>query len=161
MSDCCELPNQVAAAPAVMACPVSGSRSKRVDLLTVKSLVRRLPFAMPSAQYYYCEAHGCDVVYFASNPEAPVFRSGDLLVNVGAKEERDTVPICYCYGVSRQDIRDEIRQTGKCALAERIKAEVKSGNCACEVKNPSGKCCLGNVTRTIQEILSRLNAPRE
>ena len=38
-------------------------------------------------------------------------------------------------------------------LAERIKAEVQAGNCACEVKNPSGKCCLGNVTRTAPDVL--------
>jgi hypothetical protein len=36
--------------------------------------------------------------------------------------------------------------------AEEIDA-VKQGNCACEVKNPSGKCCLGNVARVSQECI--------
>jgi mercuric ion transport protein len=31
-----------------------------------------------------------------------------------------------------------------------ITAEVKAGNCACEVKNPSGKCCLGEIARAAQ-----------
>ncbi len=44
----------------------------------------------------------------------------------------------------------EIRSTGKSTVAERITAEVKAGNCACEVKNPSGKCCLGDVTRAVR-----------
>lgn len=163
MSDCCAVkdgsstsdscavkvpPEQV---PAVMACPESGTRSKKVDLLTVRSLVLHLPFGMPVEQYYFCEAPGCDVVYFSSNPEAPVFRRRDLLVRVGLKEEHDPIPVCYCFGVARSDIRDEIRETGKSMLAERIKAEVKAGHCACEVKNPSGKCCLGDVIRRVQE----------
>ncbi len=37
--------------------------------------------------------------------------------------------------------------------AERIKAEVQAGNSACEVRNPSGKCCVGNVTRTAPDVL--------
>jgi hypothetical protein len=30
-------------------------------------------------------------------------------------------------------------------VAERITALVKAERCACEVKNPQGSCCLGNV----------------
>src|SRR6266481_8503338 len=36
-------------------------------------------------------------------------------------------------------------------VANRIAAEVKAGNCACEVKNPSGKCCLGDVTQAAKD----------
>lgn len=146
MSDCCAT-NQTHW-PATMDCAVSGTRSKQVELLTVRSLVRRLPMAMPSTAYYLCEAPSCDVVYFPSNSEAPIFHRSDLLVRVGVKETEDPLPVCYCFGFTRQDIWDEIRQTGKSTVARQITAEVKAGNCACEVKNPSGKCCLGNVTRT-------------
>lgn len=151
MSDCCSVKVSPEKAPAVMACPQSGTRSKQVDLLTVKSLVRHLPFDMPAAQYYFCEAPGCDVVYFSSNPEAPLFTRRDLLVRVGAKEGADPVPVCYCFGITREEIRNEIRATGKCTAPERIKSEVQSGRCACEVKNPSGRCCLGNVLQVIKE----------
>ena len=50
-----------------MACPVNGARSKQVDMLTVKSLVRQLPLGMLKTQYYFCDAPDCDVVYFASD----------------------------------------------------------------------------------------------
>ncbi len=164
MSDCCSVnetcsvKETTAATPAVVPCPECGSRSKQVESLTVKSLVRRLPFGMPPAQYYFCEATGCAVVYFPSNPEALIFRRGDLLVRVGAKESDDAGLVCYCFGITRKDIGDEIRQTGKSTVPERIKAEVKAGNCACEMKNPSGKCCLGNITRTAHEALRALQA---
>lgn len=152
MSECCSVKPAVVAPP-VTSCPECGSRSKQVDSLTVKSLVRRLPFGMMPAQYYFCEAPDCDVVYFASNPQTPTFRRDDLLVRVGVKERHGSAAVCYCFGVTRRDIADEVERTGKSTFAERIKGEVKAGHCACEVKNPSGKCCLGDVIRAAQAAL--------
>lgn len=150
MSDCCAI-NADRTAPGVMPCPVNGTRSKRVELLTVKSLVRRLPLEMSDAPYYFCEANDCDVVYFSSDPQMPVFRREDLLIRVGSKETRDPIPVCYCFGISRQDIEDEIRKTGHSTIGARITREVKAGNCACEVKNPSGKCCLGDIATVAKQ----------
>ena len=62
MSSCCSVSEGKTAAPAVMLCPECGNRSKQVERLTVKSLVRHLPFGMPAVQYYFCEAPGCAVV---------------------------------------------------------------------------------------------------
>ncbi len=152
MSDCCSLKSSPKAS-AVAVCPVNGARSKRVDLLTVKSLVRKIALGMPNTPYYFCETKDCDVVYFALDPLAPIFRRADLLVRVGVKETTGPIPVCYCFGFTRSDIHDEIAKTGRSTVAERISAEVKAGTCACEVKNPSGKCCLGSVRRVTQECL--------
>ncbi len=151
MSDCCSVNAKTGTAPLVMVCPTNGARAKQVDMLTVKSLVRQLPLGMPKTQYYFCEAPGCDAVYSPQDTQAPVFRRGDLIVRVGAKETADPVPVCYCFGFTRKDIENEIAATGRSTLADRIKREVKAGNCACEVKNPSGKCCLGNIARVVQK----------
>src|SRR5712691_5044662 len=156
MSDCCSV--NVGTAPAVMTCPANGARSKRVDTLTVKSLVRKLPMGMPNTQYYFCDASDCEVVYFALDAEAPRFRREDLVVRVGVKETAHPIPVCYCFGFTRKNIQDEIAETGRSTIGERITAEVKAGNCACEVKNPSGKCCLGDVKRAAQDRLSLLQA---
>jgi hypothetical protein len=121
-----------------------------VDTVTVKSLVRRLPFGMPQTQYYFCDAPGCEVLYFAGHPDAPAFQRLDLSVRVGAKETEDPIPVCYCFGFSRMDIQNEIAETGRTTAADRIAAEVKAGNCVCEAKNPSGKCCLGDIARAAQ-----------
>ena len=152
MSECCAV--KQTDTPAVMPCPVSGWRSKRVDSITVRSLVRRLPLDTPPSEYYFCDDPACEVVYFPSYSQAPSFRRSDLWVRVGVKEKDDPIPVCYCFGFTRDDIFDEIRKTGRSTVAERITAEVKAGNCACEVKNPSGKCCLGNVTRTAKDGLT-------
>ena len=153
MSDCCSVNAKTDASPAVMACPVSGTRSKQVDLLTVRSLVRQLPLGMANTEYYFCEAADCDVVYFAFDTQAPMFRRADLFVRVGSKEMVDPIPVCYCFGFTRADIQREIAETGDSTVANRISAEVKAGNCACEVKNPSGKCCLGDVTRVVKDCI--------
>ncbi len=154
MSDCCSVKGTLIA-PGVASCPVNGARSKQVDMLTVKSLVRKLPLGMPNTQYYFCDTSDCDVVYFASEVDAPMFRREDLMVRVGAKETADPIPVCYCFGFARHDIWEEIRDTGKSMVAERIAAEVEAGRCACEVKNPSGKCCLGDVTRAARDRLNQ------
>lgn len=60
--------------PATTTRPAKGYRSKQVDVLTVRSLVRQLPLGRPSHQYYFCEARECDVVYFPFDPQAPIFR---------------------------------------------------------------------------------------
>jgi hypothetical protein len=134
-----------------MACPSSGTPSKRVGLVTVKSLVRQLPFGMPRTQYFFCDSAACDVVYFPLDASAPVFRCRDLLVPVGAKQPSASGLLCYCFGVTRGQVEEELRKDGKCTVLERIRAEVKAGNCACEWKNPSGKCCLGSIARAIQD----------
>ena len=161
MSDCCSVKDpKTPAPPAVLACPVSGRRSKRVDGVTLKSMVRHLPFGMSPGQYYFCDDSACDIVYFSADPVAPIFSRGDLLVRVGVKEQSDPIQICYCIGITRTDIWDEIRKTGKSTIAERIRAEVKAGRCACEVKNPSGKCCLGDVMRAVLGGLRTIPTPK-
>jgi hypothetical protein len=160
MSDCCSVNARTGAAPAVKACPVNGARSKQVDMLTVKSLIRQLPLGMPNTQYYFCDAPSCEVVYFPFDAEAPIFRREDLVVRVGVKEIADPILVCYCFGFSRKEIEHEIAETGLSTIADRIAAEVKAGNCACEVKNPSGKCCLGDVTRTAMDRLNLKGEPQ-
>jgi hypothetical protein len=151
MSDCCSVDAKTGAAPLVMVCPVNGARSKQVDMLTVKSLVRRLPLGMRDTQYYFCDSSECEVVYFPLDTQAPLFRRGDLMVRVGAKETEEPIPVCYCFGFTRSDIENEVAETGRSTIAEQIKTEVQAGNCACKMKNPSGKCCLGDVTRTAKD----------
>lgn len=156
MSECCSAHTTQSPVSAEMPCPVSGTRSKQVGLVTIQSLVRHLPFHMVAAQYYFCEAADCDVAYFPSNPTAPTFHRDDLLVRVGVKETHNPIPLCYCFGITRETLEEEIRQMRRSTVTERIKAEVKAGRCACELKNPSGRCCLGDVSRAVKGALQRI-----
>ena len=149
-------------APSVHLCPTCGQRTKKVKRLTMEHLL--LPGAIPqigNTQYYFCETPTCSVVYFPYDTSAAEFHKADLRVRVGVKETEEPVPLCYCFGITRKEVWDEIENTGKTTVAGRIKAEVQAGNCACEVKNPSGKCCLGNVTRAVQEGMKMIRSLSE
>src|SRR5258708_19334239 len=108
MSDCCSVNAKPSSAPAVMACPINGARSKQVDILTVKSLVRQLPMGMPNTQYYFCEAPGCDAVYFPLDTQAPTFRRGDLIVRVGRKDTTNPIPLYSCFVFTQQHVQKQI-----------------------------------------------------
>src|SRR5713101_5397460 len=129
-------------------CPSCGQKGKPVAVLTVKSLVRDHTHVPALASYSFCRTVGCEVVYFS---DQAVFTKRDVKVRVGIKETADPIPLCYCFDYSREDICQDIEAAGKTSVLDEIKAEVQGGFCACEVKNPSGTCCLGDITRAIQE----------
>jgi hypothetical protein len=133
-------------------CPSCGKKGKPVAVLTVKSLVRDHTRVPASASYSFCRTADCEVVYFS---DQSIFAKPDLKVRVGIKETADPIPLCYCFDYGREDIRRDIEATGKTSVVEEIKAEVQGGFCACEVKNPSGACCLGDITRAIQDAKKR------
>ena len=139
--------------PASRSCPISDFRGKPLEWLTVAALAaRRVP---PRQDSWLCEDSDCDVVYFGE--DGTLLGTSDMRVIPsfkGSPSQNDLV--CYCFLYSRQDIEDELKASGDTTIFERISAEVKAGNCACEVRNPSGKCCLGDVKRAIQETRERL-----
>jgi hypothetical protein len=142
MSDCCSV-NGTSRAPAVGVCPMNGARSKQVDMLTVKSLVRQLPLGMPHTQYYFCEAQDCDVVYFTLDAQAPIFRRADLLVRVGVKENADPIQVCYCFGFTRGDIHNEIAETGHSTIGRADYGGSKSRQLCVRSEKPLGQMLPG------------------
>jgi bacterioferritin-associated ferredoxin len=85
------------------------------------------------------------------------FRKDQIRVRVGLKETEDPVQVCYCFGVTERMIREEIRRTGRSTASARIRSEVKAGKCRCEVENPSGRCCLGEVIRAEKRSETEIN----
>jgi len=151
MSDSCCFPSQKPLA--LRSCPLSNFRGKPVEWLTVAALAaRRVP---PRQDFWLCEDSECDVVYFGE--DGTLLQTSDLRVIPsfkGGPSQNDLV--CYCFLYSRQEIEDELRASGDSTIFERISAEVKAGNCACEVRNPSGLCCLGDVKKAVQEAREKL-----
>ncbi len=149
MSDCCSTTKDgicsvSAGKPGF--CPACGKKGKSVATMTVKSLVRDHTRVNRSGSYSFCRTPDCDVVYFS---DSATFRKAEVKVRVGIKETEDPVPLCYCFDYSRADIRREIEKLGSTKIPDEIEAEIQAGFCACEVKNPSGSCCLGDITRAV------------
>jgi len=58
--------------------------------------------------------------------------------------------ICYCFGENEGDIRREFEKYGSSGAVARVRAHIQAGRCACEIRNPRGVCCLGDVVAAIE-----------
>jgi hypothetical protein len=153
MSDCCTLqsvkPNETQKPGN---CPICAKRGKSVDIVTLKSLL--VPQAMkrlePFAAYSFCRTANCSVVYFNAGA---LFTKDELAVRVYQKEKSDSTPVCYCFGFTREKLFNEVARTGKSTAVEEITQYVKDSKCACELRNPQGDCCLGNVSQVAKQAL--------
>lgn len=133
-------------------CPESRSVGSNVGLITLKALLtadalRRLD----GTAYRFCADPACDVVYFDRAADS-IFRRGDLRIRVGQKETEDPIPLCYCFDVTEADLAREIALNGETGIPAAVAAEVRAGHCACEVRNPKGTCCLGDVSKALSRI---------
>jgi len=133
-------------------CPTNGGKGREVPMTAVASLVRWEVEAacLVDLKYFLCPEPSCETVYFGS--KGAVIGKGNLRVRVGFKETEGPIPLCNCFDVTEEKIRQEILDTGKCASKDHIVAEVKEGRCACHVKNPTGGCCLGDITKAIKQV---------
>src|SRR3989338_1880678 len=144
MEECCEPKRNVKAF-----CPDCKKQGKPVKKITLESLLKDQGKIGDQA-YWFCMTRDCSLVYFSLDGTLR-FHKDDLKVSVGIKETEDPIPLCYCFGWDRKRIQDEIKQTGRSTAVESITKEVKAGNCFCERSNPQGTCCLGNVSKAVQE----------
>lgn len=141
MSDCCN--NQEAdkkncdgiSIPRKLNCPVNDQLYLAVDKKTILQHIKS-PWnkALNEDKYYFCDDAECDVVYFGLNGSL-IYKS-ELRTVIGKKEQDEEALVCYCFGVSKSlaaenpDIKNYVTQ------------QTKERMCACDIRNPSGKCCL-------------------
>ena len=128
-------------------CPVCGVRGESVERLTVAALTSGV--VPPDQRYALCRQTDCEVVYFGE--DGTVISGRRLNVVPGFKSRSPEALVCYCFQHRRADLEAELAGCGTTTIPDRIAAEVKAGNCACEVRNPSGRCCLGDVQEVIQK----------
>lgn len=148
MSDCCLTGNKSSINQQILSCPNCHGKGKSVDVITLKSLLG--PDAMKrldsSLHYQFCRTADCPVVYFN---ESTSFLKDEIAVMVFQKDNLYTTLVCYCFGFNRKTLIDDVNQNGKSSIQEEIKQYVKDKKCACEIRNPQGSCCLGNISQVI------------
>lgn len=155
MAECCCNEETPAAGRPPASCPECGMDGRPVPTVTVKHMVKPEFLELAGKPgFEFCRSAKCRVVYF--HPEGERLGKTDVRVRVGLKENEDPVPLCYCFGFTERMVREEILATGKCGIPQRIADEVKAKNCACEVRNPQGSCCLGNVNAVVKRLSAAL-----
>jgi hypothetical protein len=133
------------------ACSVCRTSGSSVDELTVKALLTESALRrFEPGEHRFCAVASCDVVYF--DGAGRTFTTTDVRVGVWQKASPGARTLCYCFGENETDIRNEVQLTGASTAVERIRADIDAGRCACEVRNPKGACCLGDVTQIVERI---------
>ena len=133
-------------------CPACGHPGKPVAPETIRALLQPdLQAQVQDATYRFCASSTCLVVYFLPGT-SQVFVRDQLTVRVGVKETSAPRPLCYCFGHSAESLREEWLRTGKSTAVAAIQAAVRAGICRCQVTNPQGNCCLGDVVQALQAI---------
>ncbi len=133
-------------------CANCGGQSRPVSRKTVLLMLKPelLEQAM-TGRYTFCSARDCPVVY-VKEQGSHQFTIDDLRVRVGLKAKEDPIPLCYCFGFDESHIRDQISQTGDTTIPVTISSLIRKELCACEARNPSGMCCLGEVNRAANRL---------
>ncbi len=149
MSDaCCVIPAPVETRAR---CPVNGKVGQKVDTQTVKALLRLPLNVLRSAEYRFCPDPDCPAVYYSADG-TQTFTEADLRERVFQKHPEDAeVFVCYCF----QHTVGEVRTRGA-AVIDEITQGVKAGQCACDIRNPQGSCCLGNVRSLLSNSKSKI-----
>jgi hypothetical protein len=90
-------------------------------------------------EFSICEEPGCAVVYFASDGQA--FEASDLRRPPAYKSGTPGDLLCFCFDVTGEAALGPVDPTPY------VRERVRKGECACDVLNPSGTCCLGSIGR--------------
>ena len=158
MEDCCTS----AANPAetlIMACPACKTRGISVELRTVKAMLTESALGrVECLSHRFCRTADCPVVYYDENGRS--YARSEVRVPVWQKEAVGERAVCYCFGETEATIRDEMVRTGRSDAVQRVKEHIAANRCACDIRNPRGACCLGDLSAAVTRVSSELLARR-
>lgn len=132
--DCCSTSSNTTE----VSCPGCAKAGERVEVVTVLHQISR-PWQerVSDGPYFFCHQVGCNTVYFTTQGES--FTTEQLRQGVGQKATDKGRMLCYCFDVRYSDLRDADAAR---ACREFVIAKTRAKLCACEERNPSGRCCL-------------------
>jgi len=149
----CELPVQdfQRETRSVSACPECGRKGKPVQTQTVKAMLSVSLREVRDAGYLFCRTKACPIVYFSFDGEQ-TFTVEEIRERVYKKQpDSEEVFICYCFEHTVREIR-KASSKARSAILDDINQGIRAGQCACDLRNPQGSCCLGNVNALIKQI---------
>lgn len=134
MSNCC---SNHATKTVGEVCPKCGESCKSVEHKTLYHQVR-FPEnnELSSDKYYFCPAKECPVGYFAS--------TGHIIPKqyLRTYQEIEDNKLCYCFDINAEHYLSALNVNNADTIKNFVIQKTKMGDCACDVKNPSGQCCL-------------------
>jgi len=141
--------------PGARTCPACGGRGAAVQLQTVKALLTDIALRRIQLTHYrFCGTARCDVVYFGDAGDC--FSTRDIRVAVWQKQVPGSRLLCYCFGETESVIRAESAQSSQADVVDRIREHIAAERCACDIRNPRGACCLGDVIAAMNRIRAEI-----
>ena len=148
MRDCCGSPG---AEPGARVCATCTDRGTPVQLQTVKALLTEVALRRVQLTHYrFCANPTCGTVYFGDAGNQ--FGTDDIRVPVWQKQPSGERLLCYCFGETEAGIRSELLEHGRTDVVARIREHIAAQRCACDIRNPRGACCLGDVMAAVKRI---------
>lgn len=160
-AECCELPSATLhrAPRARAACPACGQKGKPVEGQTVKAMLSVTLREVRDTDYLFCRTRDCPVVYFAADG-AQTFTTDQVRERVYQKEpEAEDVFACYCFRHTVGELTHASADT-RLEIVNDIDSGIHADQCACDLRNPQGSCCLGNVKALIRQLQEPLHSTR-
>ena len=110
-------------------------------------------------RYRFCANPACETVYFGDAGDR--FGTDDIRVTVGQKQCSGERLLCYCFGETETGIRKELLDHGHTDVVARIREHIAAERCACDIRNPRGACCLGDVISAVKRMQETLVSAKE
>ena len=155
----CDLPTQNVprAHRVVNTCPECGKTGKPVQEQTVNAMLSVSLRRVQDMKYLFCRTPTCPVVYFSVDGEQ-TFTIDQVRERVYQKgPDRADVLICYCFHQTVGDLRASSPEA-RTAIVDDINTGINAGQCACDLRNPQGSCCLGNIHAMAKRLEQRTDS---
>jgi len=119
-------------------CPECGQACMPVSMHT---LLHQVQFPknlnIPEGEYGYCPDSDCSMGYFSVSH---IIQKKEMRVSNQGQEAL----VCYCFDVPKSTYQAAIESGTAKSIKDFVVPQTKSGVCACDSRNPSGRCCLAD-----------------
>jgi len=88
--------------------------------------------------YFYCASKACPVAYFSE--------TGNIITKRKLRTYNDIMgdKLCYCFDIDATQYQSALSGNTADAIRNFVMQKTKSGECACNIRNPNGQCCLAS-----------------
>ncbi len=134
MSSCCS----GEPSSSVQNCPQCDISCKNISMKTILHHVRFPEILKIEEDHYYCSGKNCPVGYFT--------QAGNTIPKAHLRvfDEHQSNKLCYCFDISTERYKQALKDNTADKIKQFVTQKTKSGDCACEIRNPSGQCCLAS-----------------
>ena len=139
MSDCC---CSHSSENARQHCPECDCICKPVSMATLYHQVRFPENQMlPVGSYCFCPGKTCSVAYFSSMGHSVPKK------HLRSYQAIQNDVLCYCFDIGAHQYLSALKAHRAGSIKDFVIQRTRAGECACEIRNPSGQCCLTNFKR--------------